>query len=501
MYTKTKLHRGFTLVEMLVIVPIALLVAIGLISLMVSMVGDVLVSNAEAATIQEADDSLDRINQDTRTSTGFLGSLGPMTSPQGRDGATASFTSAGGDLIVTQYATTASPLQSDRSLVYYANQPNACGDSNIGANATLQLNIIYFLITNPDSTQTLWRRTVVKPANMNGTPDSNTVCAAPFQRNSCPTGSTTNPAIGQTCQTIDEKMADFVKTFSLTYRKADGTITTDPTAAKSVNVQLELAKTVAGKDIDTKRNSVATRASDPPSIAINDGSMIQTINSSNCPSSKVRAVDARDSRTYWVQKLADGKCWMLTNLAYAGGGTNTYSDVKTITNSNTLDYTKAYYMIPTGANATTEPTAPSTSTNGTGQYGYLYNWCAAMGVQTSTSACMNATTPAPDASISICPAGWRLPTSNGGDFTTLNSAVNSGSTSSPSGLLSSWFAQYGGYWYSGFSTQGSNGYYWSSTQSAATLGYGLFFSSASVDPANSSGNKQSGQSVRCIAAI
>lgn len=46
---------------------------------------------------------------------------------------------------------------------------------------------------------------------------------------------------------------------------------------------------------------------------------MQLITSANCPATRIRAVDARDNRTYWVQATPDGKCWMLTNLAYAGG--------------------------------------------------------------------------------------------------------------------------------------------------------------------------------------
>lgn len=77
----------------------------------------------------------------------------------------------------------------------------------------------------------------------------------------------------------------------------------------------------------------------------------------------------RDNRTYWVQKLADGRCWMLTNLAYAGGGNNSYGDVKALTVGTTNSYTQPHYFIPTGANPTNEPANPSTSTTGTGQYG------------------------------------------------------------------------------------------------------------------------------------
>ncbi len=239
-----------------------------------------------------------------------------------------------------------------------------------------------------------------------------------------------------------------------------------------------------------------------PAPPIADGSFIQTVTSANCPSTRTRAVDARDNHTYWVQKLADGKCWMLTNLAYAGGGTSTYSDTKTLTNGTggSPTYTVANYYVPTsGANVTTEPTPPSTSTNGTGQYGYLYNWCGAMGGQ-ATAACANATTPTPDANTSVCPAGWRLPTSNT-EFAALNTAVNGGSTSNDAGLLTSWFGQYGGYWYNGFVQYGADGNYWSSWQVSATTAWRLFFSSGwfvGVGPGIDL-TKAYGFAMRCVA--
>ncbi len=223
---------------------------------------------------------------------------------------------------------------------------------------------------------------------------------------------------------------------------------------------------------------------------------IQNITTANCPLADTVVNDARDDRTYLIRKIGT-QCWMLTNLAYAGGGTNTYGDTKTITNSNTSSYTAPYYMIPTGSNVTTGTTNPSASTSGTGQYGYLYNWCAAMGAQTSTSACANATTPTPDTSISICPSGWRLPTSNGGDFTTLNTNANSDSTSSDTNLKTNWYAMYSGAWSSGFYGQGSYGGYWSSTQGNATNSYILYFSS-SVNPSLNY-YKPYGFAVRCVA--
>ena len=233
-----------------------------------------------------------------------------------------------------------------------------------------------------------------------------------------------------------------------------------------------------------------------------DGSLIQTITSTNCPLTRIRAVDARDNHTYWVQKLADGKCWMQTNLGYAGGGTNTYSDTKTLTNGTggSSSYTVAsYYVTPSTTNFTTEPTAPSTSTDGTGQYGYMYNSCGANGGQAGNGACSSTDSTAVNTTISICPAGWRLPTSHGGEFTALNTAINGGLTTTYTGLIGApWLAQLSGNWLNGFNYQGSSGYYWSSTQDSATIAYSLSFSSTGVYQANNS-SKYFGFAVRCVA--
>lgn len=240
-------------------------------------------------------------------------------------------------------------------------------------------------------------------------------------------------------------------------------------------------------------------------VVIADGSFMQQITDANCPTVRTRAVDARDNHTYWVQKLADGKCWMLTNLGYAGGGTNTYNDVKTLTNGNSdaSTYTiPSYYVYSSSAaNYTTEPTAPSTFANGNVHYGYLYNWCGAMGGQ-ATSACSGSSTPAPDGNISVCSAGWRLPTST--ELTALNTAINSGSTTSHSGLLSTWLGQYSGArkdgvgWPTNFNEQGSKGNYWSATPHSATAAKFMSFYSGVTNPAAANAETY-GYAVRCVA--
>ena len=197
--------------------------------------------------------------------------------------------------------------------------------------------------------------------------------------------------------------------------------------------------------------------------------------------------------------MADGKCWMLTNLAYAGGGTNSYGDTRTLTEGTVNSYTTPHYYIPTGANPTSGTTDPSTATNGTGQYGYLYNFCAANGGQTGNGACSSSSDAAVDTSVSICPAGWRLPTGAAGEeFTILNNSLNAGRTNTDQGLREVWLGQRGGFWSSGFTNQGSFSYYWSSSQRSAGSGLRLYFGSTIVEP-HSTIVKERGFAVRCVA--
>ena len=112
---------------------------------------------------------------------------------------------------------------------------------------------------------------------------------------------------------------------------------------------------------------------------------------------------------------------------------------------------------------------------------------------------INQTTPTPIPTTNICPAGWRLPTGEPttGEFTALNTAINGGLTNTDAGLRTNGLFQRSGYWSTGFSNQGSYGYYWSSSQNSSTYARYLVFYSTNVGPASDS--KSYGFAVRCIA--
>ena len=301
---------GFTLIEMLVVAPLALFVIAGLVTAMVAMVTDALVTNTRSTTIYNLQDTLDRIEQDTRVGVNFMDTYTLLTSPQGRGGGTTPYTSAGGDLIITQQATTDNPSAGSRSLVYYANQPASCSSgTELNGNRKLTSRIIYYL-----SGGTLWRHTQVPTNNQNGTLDAgtsdyNTTCQRPWQRTSC------NPsnALGPNCKTYDERMIDNVSSFTVTYYDEAGVTTSDPTAAYSVSTAITTDQKAANKQISQTSTVRVTRINDIPATPAPLTPSITQYNSSDNNFNNPRLVTFQWSSTYAmvysVQTQVNGGGW------------------------------------------------------------------------------------------------------------------------------------------------------------------------------------------------
>lgn len=242
---------------MLVVIPIVLLVIIGLIGGMISMIGDALTANGRVTTAYNIQDALNRIEGDTRVSIHFMSQFSYFNSPQGRDNGTAPFQYSKGDLILTQQATTDSPYNTTRNLIYYNSQPASCDDTaNVNGNRTLKARAIYFL---DSSTRTLWRRTIVNPwvQYANGVTSADAVCSKPWQRSSC--SPTSSAAI---CQSKDEKILDNVDNFTVTYYQNDNTVTNDPSLADIVGVRITSSTLAGGKTTSQTSEIRASRRND-----------------------------------------------------------------------------------------------------------------------------------------------------------------------------------------------------------------------------------------------
>ena len=241
--------------------------------------------------------------------------------------------------------------------------------------------------------------------------------------------------------------------------------------------------------------------------------------------------DKRDQQDYTIAKLADNKYWMVENLNLAGG---------TALSADDTDVTSAYISSFSTSNNLTKTgdtiILPASSTSGfnTANYSYVYNSgnktnCGASGQNTpcysyyswDAATLGSGRTIAKgntDAPYSICPKGWKLPTSRttsasnwqtAGDFYTLAHQYGLDSTTSTSESDNGFYTQAGpgtvpsfllaGRYNSGsFINGGSYGYYWSSTSDSNTsYACYLYFNSSYVDLSDIL-NRSRGMSVRCL---
>ena len=230
--------------------------------------------------------------------------------------------------------------------------------------------------------------------------------------------------------------------------------------------------------------------------------LIQDLDASLCVANAPTVVtDSRDEQSYTVQRLADGKCWMMTNLNL--GATDLTTDL-TSDNTNLTDtvsaatfngwkkssssgsFTVAEYIPVSGADSTNDM-----------PYGTLYNYCAA----SAGTYCYASGSGTGDATSDLCPKGWRLPTGNtSGEFQTLysNSSYNTyAKMRNPVASGGAAFTLSGTFLGGSPSNPGSYGAFWSSTRFNGNFMYYLSLDGSSVNPA-SIDSRNNGFSVRCV---
>jgi uncharacterized protein (TIGR02145 family) len=192
-------------------------------------------------------------------------------------------------------------------------------------------------------------------------------------------------------------------------------------------------------------------------------------------------------------------------------------------NSGSANYTAPKYYDPT-CGATSAPTnCGSTDHTSSTFYGYLYNWCAAMGATTgvcTTSSvwptdlagnAANSGNYSPLNTASICPTGWRLPTGSAtGELAVLNGSMYNG-TLSPADTVSNsahainwqnagaFKGTFSGSWDSSFNLQGQYTILWS-ILAQSDYRYNVFntYFNASSVYTNNVASRENGYAVRCM---
>lgn len=242
-------RSGFTLVEILAIVPIVILVIAVLVGFLVTITGDAMMVRERSSMVYTTQDALNQIEQDIRISSGFLATTGTLTSPQGSNGGTAAFSNPSEQLILTQYATVGSPNDASRSLAFYANRPNTCGN-NHEYNETANSTIVYFL-----NGSDLHRRTIIDV--------SGTLCdfttADLWQVNTCAVEPNKDRCVAR-----DSVLASDVDNFSVSYFLQPNSLSpivspASTNEASTADVSITISRDVANETIEHTGSIRATR--------------------------------------------------------------------------------------------------------------------------------------------------------------------------------------------------------------------------------------------------
>ena len=210
---------------------------------------------------------------------------------------------------------------------------------------------------------------------------------------------------------------------------------------------------------------------------LDDVTYMQDLTATQCANSYDGAtatlIDRRDNNSYSIAKI-NGACWMTSNLRLSGGRTLTPSDSDVDSNwtfpNNSLiagnSYTEARFILSDDPRYATE-------------YGGYYNYCAASAGSVCSQTQANATQ-------SICPAGWTLPT--GGSNSQQSDITSYVDAFSP--VLSGYYS------IGSLNNTGSRGYWWSATAYNSYKQYHLRYNGGSLYTDDY--NKFFGYSVRCI---
>ena len=194
-------------------------------------------------------------------------------------------------------------------------------------------------------------------------------------------------------------------------------------------------------------------------------------------SSNYTVVDSRDGSDYTVRYI-NNACWMTQNLRLSSTTESGSSRVLTSADSNvTRNWSFPNNSLTSGDSYTEARSAINSNTS----YGGYYNYCAA----SAGTVCSQ--TQAQNASQSICPAGWRLPTNS-----EMNGIRSYSSAFSP--VLSGYYDNGS---LLGTGGTGSRGCWWSATADDSNYQYSLCYIYGSLHTGNYF-DKRGGISVRCV---
>jgi len=225
-------QKGFTLLEILIALPIASMLSLIIAGTMFNQYGQLLQGSAQARLRMEGEILLLSLEDELLFATDFatgkstdLVDVNAPTTPGWTYNTTPTDT-----LIVYETALTADRRDPNRNFVF--KRGSTCASSfNIAIN-----NLIYFTVDNPnDDYRSLYRRTLVPQY---------ATCGVNFKKQTCP-----STAVASPCTSSDTLLSNKVIDFQIEYFDDNNVALTSPATAELVKLTLSLGEKIYGENI------------------------------------------------------------------------------------------------------------------------------------------------------------------------------------------------------------------------------------------------------------
>lgn len=234
-------QRGFTLVELAVVAPLMIVIAMAIVSILILLVSATVGPNAQSSLMQQSEKALDIIEGDINNSTAFVSSSLPANFSDSHSSDYASPPANTTVMRVHGFDQILNPSESSGTKVIpaFKDSVNCNNVTNLNSTNIVQIVALYYVNNN-----TLYRRTLVDGSNPSA-------CGTKLAKTSCLSG----------CSSKDLELlrADQITKFELVYYTTitGSVVTTDPTQAKSAQITISSELDAGG---ETQKYTATFRA-------------------------------------------------------------------------------------------------------------------------------------------------------------------------------------------------------------------------------------------------
>lgn len=234
-HMSTNKQRGFTLVEIAIITPIMILVAISIVAVLIALVTSTVRPNARSIIMQQEEKALDSIEGDVNNSSAILSSTLPSNFSDSNI-ADYNFPPAGTTVLRVQtYDQIINPNDTTGTKVIPAfKDGSACSNmTNLNSTNILPIVVVYYV-----KNEVLYRRTLT-----DNTSPAPAICGTKLAKQTCLTCSSEDLALVR---------ADKLTSFDIIYYTGinNDIVTADPTIAKSAMISITASLEAGGDTVE-----------------------------------------------------------------------------------------------------------------------------------------------------------------------------------------------------------------------------------------------------------